>query len=992
MGIKKIIISLITLIHFFLVSLLHCEQIYHFKAPDYHIETTKDGFHKILINGFFSYAVPGYPDLPSKIFKIAVPPDTDLNSIDLEYHEYGRISLGTFHIMELPPMATRVDGRRIVGEKANVYSNNSYYPDNTVEYLGFSQMRKWKIINIKYTPFQYNPITEDLIFVPEVAINIRYSQVRMRILSDTEFTDSVMDRRAEEILINYLEAKEWYIPALEAQLPLETFNYIIITTNSIKAASTKLTDFTNYLAAKGYSVKVITETDFGSLAGQNPNNKAEKIREWLKNNYISLGIKYVLLIGNPSPYESGEGDIPMKMCWPYIDLNNSITYESPTDYFYADLTGNWDLNGDGHFGSYDNDRGSGGVDFANEVYVGRIPVYSGVSSLDSVLSKIISYGNPPDISWRRTALLPMSFSDSTTDGAYLGEPMKSNYLSPADYSSWTMYMQGNFCAEADSSFSSDEELLDGAVKTRWMNNPYGMVWWWGHGSKTSAALGYKDCGWGTIMSSSDAPSLNNNYPSFVYQCSCNNGYPEESNNLGTALLNNGAIATVSASRVSWYAVTSWNTGLKYYSDNASIGYYYGRELVSNGKKAAIALYDVKSDMGINGGLWGGQSWMNLFDFNLYGSPETYIIVKYNLNIYATQGGIVTPSPGVYLYPAGTDVTITATPDNNYRFSGWTGDVSAGHENDNPLTIDMDSNKSLTANFIRQYNLTIAAGSGGTTDPSPGTYTYDTGKAVTITASANSGYRFSGWSGDASGTTNPITITMDSNKSVTANFIRQYTLTIAAGTGGTTNPSPGTYTYDSGTQVSITATPNSGYQFSGWSGSASGTTNPISITMDNDKSVTANFTATSKPSEDGKKNGCFIATAAYGSPLHPYVNILRDFRDKYLMPIKLGRALVGLYYKYSPFFADLIAKNKALKVAVRLSLLPMIAFSYSMVHFGPIITAVLLIFIFILPIFLISFSQKKLRWMKARNLRALASSFASLSSERTSRIRALFKKE
>jgi uncharacterized repeat protein (TIGR02543 family) len=252
----------------------------------------------------------------------------------------------------------------------------------------------------------------------------------------------------------------------------------------------------------------------------------------------------------------------------------------------------------------------------------------------------------------------------------------------------------------------------------------------------------------------------------------------------------------------------------------------------------------------------------------------------------------------------------------------------------------------------KYNLTISTTTGGTTEPAPGTYTQYDRTSVSIKAVSSSGYRFSGWSGDASGTTNPITIIMDSNKSITANFIRQYTLTIAAGTGGTTNPSPGTYTHDSGTQVSITATPNSGYQFSGWSGAASGTTNPITITMDNDKSVTASFTAISKPAEEGKKGGCFIATAAYGSPLHPYVNILRDFRDEYLIPTKLGRALVGLYYKYSPSVADWIAKSKVLKVSVRISLLPMIAFSYSMVHFGPIITAVIVVFIFVLPIFII----------------------------------------
>jgi len=50
------------------------------------------------MEGYFSYGVPGYPDLPSKIYQIAVPPNIDLNSIEVEFHEDGRTSLGIFHI------------------------------------------------------------------------------------------------------------------------------------------------------------------------------------------------------------------------------------------------------------------------------------------------------------------------------------------------------------------------------------------------------------------------------------------------------------------------------------------------------------------------------------------------------------------------------------------------------------------------------------------------------------------------------------------------------------------------------------------------------------------------------------------------------------------------------------------------------------------------------------------------------------------------------
>ena len=264
---------------------------------------------------------------------------------------------------------------------------------------------------------------------------------------------------------------------------------------------------------------------------------------------------------------------------------------------------------------------------------------------------------------------------------------------------------------------------------------------------------------------------------------------------------------------------------------------------------------------------------------------------------------------------------------------------------------------------KQFDLTISSASGGTTDPEPGTYSYPIDSDVSVTAIPDSDFRFSGWTGDipeGHEEDNPLTITMDGDKSIEANFVRQYTLTTVAGTGGTTDPSPGSYTYDSGTQVTVTATANTGYQFSSWSGDASGMTNPITITMDEDKSITANFTQIpiDGDGDNGGGGSCFIATAAYGSPLHPHVDILRDLRDKYLLPNKFGRKLVGLYYKYSPFVANMISKSNVLKMAVRIYLLPIIAFSYSMVHLGPIKTGGVLLLIFLLPVFLVLVFQRK----------------------------------
>ena len=91
--------------------------------------------------------------------------------------------------------------------------------------------------------------------------------------------------------------------------------------------------------------------------------------------------------------------------------------------------------------------------------------------------------------------------------------------------------------------------------------------------------------------------------------------------------------------------------------------------------------------------------------------------------------------------------------------------------------------------------------------------------------------------------------------------------------------------------------------------------------------------TTATSGGGGSGGCFITTAAYGSLLAPHLQILREFRDRFLLESSIGKAFVNVYYKYSPPIADFIAKHGIFRAAVRLSLLPLMGMSWVALKLG-----------------------------------------------------------
>jgi len=192
------------------------------------------------------------------------------------------------------------------------------------------------------------------------------------------------------------------------------------------------------------------------------------------------------------------------------------------------------------------------------------------------------------------------------------------------------------------------------------------------------------------------------------------------------------------------------------------------------------------------------------------------------------------------YHYGDLVTLTATADPGWTFSGWSGDALSS---DNPMTITITSNTSITATFTQdEYTLIVTPIGSGTVAVDPIQATYHYGDVVALSPTANPGWTFLEWSGDAAGSDSPLTITIQGNATITATFTQdEYSLTVTPIGSGMVTVDPVQTTYHYGDVVTLTPTADPGWTFSEWGGDASGSDDPLIFTIQGNTIITATFT-------------------------------------------------------------------------------------------------------------------------------------------------------
>ncbi|MCF8235828.1 MAG: T9SS type A sorting domain-containing protein [Bacteroidales bacterium] len=642
----------------------------HFNAENHNmidIQIDRMANNHVVFDGedlYFS-SLPGDPNLPYRHFSVLLPKDCDLFSLKIEMQDIKWKEIyGTYHVAPVPPLATRIDDQIVQhypkqqqiedGKNINVYETNNLFPDLDSINIRTGQKGTYKIATFNIPLIGYNPQHKKLYKITGGSFNLSYERN-----ANNKGIDQHFYPKLDEDVLLTRESIESYSNSSRYN-PNTISGYVILTTNSIVNNSDKLDEFINAKENMGYTVTLVTETQWGGGTGD---AAAENIHSWLYNNYSNLSLEYLLLIGDPDPYD---GDVPMKMLWPRHNYSNYK--EAPSDYYYSDMTGNWDLDGDGYYGEWSDDTGTGGCDKQYEFIVGRIPYYGNMNELDAILTKSICFTYEPasQSSWRENVILPMEPSDASTPGYHLGEAINDDFVIPkAGWNSHRIY-------EEDYGLPNPPETTPcnySNVYDAWIDSHPAVALWWTHGGYNVAA---------DVMHTGYAALLNDSLPAFTFQCSCNNAYPDNSGNLAYALLKNGSAGTNAATRVSWYysAQTNFNNS----SSNSGMTYEYAERLIDNEETNGFSLYDLKEDLSYNC----SELWMNFCVFNLYGDPSLSLFTScrdtlqlYDASVsdgswrfYAAANNLIFAG-NINTYVAdgtgNSGATVTATSDNSILF-------------------------------------------------------------------------------------------------------------------------------------------------------------------------------------------------------------------------------------------------------------------------------------------------------------------------------------
>ncbi|MGI8315805.1 InlB B-repeat-containing protein [Halobacillus mangrovi] len=237
-------------------------------------------------------------------------------------------------------------------------------------------------------------------------------------------------------------------------------------------------------------------------------------------------------------------------------------------------------------------------------------------------------------------------------------------------------------------------------------------------------------------------------------------------------------------------------------------------------------------------------------------------------------GSVSVYPNQESFPVGEEISLKAVPSAGWKFAGWAGDLTTSSDE---VNLTVEKNMDVTAVFERAtHDLQLSVSGEGKIIKDKQGSTFNHSEEVSLKAQAADGWRFEGWEGSATGSSATVNVQMDKDKSVKAIFTKveeepepepEEEDTTNEDNGDEEEPAPEPAVYQlntgvsgegsiqkdqtgsefkEGSNVQLTAKPQEGWVFKGWSGDISGSSATVTVTMDQDKTIQANFEKKPEP--------------------------------------------------------------------------------------------------------------------------------------------------
>ena len=317
----------------------------------------------------------GEPNLPAYSVSLLLPQGTTIADISIEPGT--KIVLGSGYIVVPVEQPVTLSELSTVSAKGTIdptiYSSDTIFPSNLFSIVGTYSFRGYSLLVLLLYPVQYQPISGRLSYFDELTLVIKTIQSGS---INPMYRGLEKDRIEIENKIDFLDSLSTYESDSFVSLSTAGYDMLILTTDALKEGFIPLKEAHE---TQGLKTEIKTLSNVSLLYGQ---VTPETIRDFIRNDYITNGINYVLI--------GGDTDIvPAKMLW--VQAGQDTT-TMPSDLYYGCLDGSFNYNDNDKWGERFDGDGGGDVDLVAEVYVGRAPV-SNLIETNNFVQKSISYMN-----------------------------------------------------------------------------------------------------------------------------------------------------------------------------------------------------------------------------------------------------------------------------------------------------------------------------------------------------------------------------------------------------------------------------------------------------------------------------------------------------------------------------------------------------------------------------------------------------------------------